>query len=254
MERKYYLMNGVNGIGDTVNLCVDGKIQKEFDDISMIDLQTMDIIKKDAKNILREYNHVNNLPGMFYIIGYPFNAKPRSFAPIFNYNKTILNKYYDALRKFAIERANNIKNGNNLKLEMNSYLENYIYEILYSILNNHIKSMSYYESIISLKLKEIIKAKFNDCNYGKSVGSYLDENSIVIENILSNYTEVRNLTIEYILYLAGYNANVRNMIKKTEKWNNFGITKEAYQSDIKEYEQLELSDFMDISKVKRLKK
>ena len=54
MAINYYLLNGKNGKGNTLNLLVNGKLKRNFIDISTLDLQTMDIPTTNAKEILQE--------------------------------------------------------------------------------------------------------------------------------------------------------------------------------------------------------
>ena len=254
MEKRYFLMNGYNRVGDALYLKSGSKIKKEFEDISSLDLITMDIKAKEAKEVLKETNHGKQLVGQFYDVGYPFNGEVRSFATIFDLDKSILNSYYDALKKYAEERSFNVKNGNKLSLNMDQQLRDYVYKILYSIIDNNIKCLANYDSLMSYRAKEIIKNKNKGANQSMSVGQYLDRNSIVLGNLYSNYGELRNLTIEYILYLAGRNTDIRNAIKRTEKWRNYGIERDANKEEIVEYKQMELSDFINAPKVKRIEK
>ena len=107
---------------------------------------------------------------------------------------------------------------------------------------------------MSAKLKEIIKDRYK-YYYNVGTNNYINSKIYLLRNLLSNYTELRNLTLEYILYLQKLNTNIRTKIKKTELWNNEGmhqISPKYYMGNNSiqpepTYEQMELSDFMDMS-------
>ena len=254
LERFSYLLNGNRGIGDVVNLNDNGTIRKQFKDISEIDLITMDIKDKESKNVIREYNHDKDLLGYFYIGVYPYpNDTIRTYAPIFNYNKEILNKYYDNLKEFAYERLLKVNDKDRLQLDLDNDLKDYIDDLLYKIMNNNVMCISNKDSIISNKLKSVINDRY-DRYFNRSTEDYMKMKSSIIYDILSSYTELRGLTLEYMLYLSGNNTNIRNKYKNPSNWNNFGITKEANKSEIFESKQMELADYMSISRVRRVDK
>ncbi len=254
MAKSFYLMNGVNRVGQALYLDVNGNLKKEFEDISTLDLLTMDIKKKDAKPMIREYNPGVDIDGMFYDLAKLKNGKVNCYAPIFNYDKTILDKYYNYLRYFAEQRDFKVKHNDKVKLDDNSKLEYFIEDVLYKIIDNKVLSLTEYESLLSKKLKEIIKDKYEGKSYKLTTGKYIDSKKYLITDILRNYTELRNITLSYMLYLSGYSSNVRHNIAKTEHWTNLGIDKEASEIKVVNCEQLELADYINAPKVRRLDK
>lgn len=83
MQKWYYLMNGNINYSTSLYIPVDNKLKLAFEDISTLDLATMNIKKSEAKAYLGEYNPGIDRDGMFYIAGYPFKDKCRVFAPHF---------------------------------------------------------------------------------------------------------------------------------------------------------------------------
>ena len=71
---------------------------------------------------------------------------------------------------------------------------------------------------MSVKLKEVIKERYRNY-YNTGTNNYINSKIYLLRNLLSNYTELRNLTLEYVLYIHGLNTNLRSSIKKL----NFGI-------------------------------
>ena len=254
MSKSYYLMNGNNRVGQVVNVKVGEKVKREFEDIAILDLATMDIKDKEAKDILREVNPGNPINGMFYDLWLQGNQKVNAYAPIFNYDKPILEKYYNELRHFAELRSVNVIGNKSVKLDYNSRLDEFVRDMLCKIIDNNIQSLTEYDSLISFKLKKIIKEKSEGMYYCSSANRYLDSKSKIIKNLLSNYTELRNLTLSYIIYLSGNKTGNRSLIERTENWNNLGITKEAFQDNIINCQQMELADYINAPRVLKLDK
>ena len=255
MAYNYYLLNGKNGRGQALNLLINGELKRDFIDISTLDLQTMEIKEKNAKDILQEYNPQIDLTGMFYNASYPHaKTKTKSYATIFDVEETNLKPYINKLRYFADERNYKKEHNQKIKLDESKELEEYIRTILYNILNSPQNNLTNYESLMSAKLKEIIKDRYK-YYYNVGTNNYINSKIYLLRNLLSNYTELRNLTLEYILYLQKLNTNIRTRIKKTELWNNEGMHQIPSRYYLENnsiqpeptYEQMELSDFMDMS-------
>ena len=263
MAHNYYLLNGNKGKGNSLNLLVDGKLRKNFIDISTLDLETVKIPKKNAKEILQEYNPNINLSGMFYNASYPHSkTKTKSYATIFNYEDEKTKYYYDKLRYFAEQRNYKKQHKQRIKLDETKELEEYIRKIIYNIIYSNNYRLTDYESLISAKLKSIIRDKYyNYSNTG--INNYINSKIYILKSILSNYTELRNITLEYILYLQGLNTNIRTNIKRTELWDNQGLEptipidyiKGQAIKDEPIYKQMELSDYIEgFPKLKTLTK
>ena len=252
MAANYYLLNGKNGEGNTLNLLVDGNLQRNFIDISTLDLQTMDIVEERAKEILKEYNPKLDLTGMFYNASYPHSkTETKTYATIFNQEDDRVKYYMDQLRYFAEQRNYKKEHHEKVKLDENRVLDEYIRTIIYNVLNGPQSKLTAYESMMSAKLKDILKERYT---YTNGTHNYINSKIYMLRNLLSNYTELRNLTLEYMLYLQGKNTNIRTKIKAPQYWNNKDMepkapTKYVKGEEIKEikYVQMELSDFMDMT-------
>lgn len=254
MANNYYLLNGKNGKGQALNVLANDMIYRNFEDISEIDLETIKIFYKDARRILKEYNPNIDLSGMFYnVLFYAKSNKIKSYATIFNYNSEDTQYYLDQLHYFAEQRKFKKKNGKNLKLDDNTILDEYIRKMMYNLLTLNDNKLTDYNSIISAKMKDIINDKFiNYHNVGTN--NYINSKIHVIKNLFSSYTELRNITLEYMLYIQKFNTNIRQLIKRTEHWDNYGIEQinpvqydknnknnDVYKNTL--YNQLQLSDF-----------
>ncbi len=248
----YYLMNGENRTSNALYLLVDGKLVKSFPDISDLDLQTMNISSKDKTDILSEYNKGLNLGDKFYDVSFPFKkTEVKTFAPIFNYMdeamKNQMNYYYDNLRYFAEQRSYYNANGQKLKLDINSALRSYYRSLLRSVIINNIPNFTDVSCICSTKIKSMVKER----NTG--IDDFLDRNSVVLSDIMSNYTELRRLTITYLLYLSNRNIKVRGYLKDKETWNNKGMVYTPpieYKKDMEipqdiETRQMHIFDYID---------
>jgi hypothetical protein len=127
MAYKYYSMNGKNGKGKALNILVDGKIHRDFKDISTLDLQTMEIRKENASSILSEYNPKGSIDGLFYDASFPHKkTETKTYAPIFDITSDKTKKYLDSLKYFAEQRDYKIKNGLKLKLDENDEFDKFI--------------------------------------------------------------------------------------------------------------------------------
>ena len=263
MSHYYYLMNGKNGKGNALNLLADGELRRNFIDISSVDLITSTILGSNASEILKEYNNKSDLSGFFYNASYPHSkTNTKAYAAIFNFENDIVDYYLDKLRYFAEEREYNKLHKNKLKLQQNKNFEEYIRKLLYNILNENNSKLTDYESLISAKMKELIKDKYY--NYSDmGINNYINSRIYLFKNILSNYTELRNITLEYMLYIQGFNTNIRSKINRCKYWDNDGMEqmepiKYVKGQDIilpSSYRQMELADYIEgIPRVKKLNK
>lgn len=116
MAFNYYLLNGKNGKGNSLNILVDGYLKKDFIDISTLDLQTMNIPNKNAKEILQEYNLNIDLTGIFYNASYPHSkTNTKTYATIFDYEDEKTKYYLDKLRYFAEQRKYKKEHGDKIR-------------------------------------------------------------------------------------------------------------------------------------------
>ena len=256
---KYYLMNGQSGTSNSTYLLNGEYLLNNFNDISDIDLITMNISRKESYEILKKYNPKLEKDNIMYIASYPHsNNKIKTYAPIFNLNNSETEYYIENLTYFAKERKYKKEVGLKTQLDDDRKFNNYIRTLLYKILDNNNSSITNYESIISMKLKTILNDRYQ---VGKSTNEYINSNIYIFKQLLNHYTELRNLTLEYMLLKSKLKTDLRTFIKTKETW----ISNDMYEKDkikyvegepFKEpnsYYQLELSDlFEDVPSVKKI--
>ena len=251
MSKHYYLMNGKNGIGNAIDLVVDGKRKRQFNDIAELDFRTLDIKNDLAKEYLSEFNPKENLNGMFYDVQYPFKkTEVKSFGTMFKYDNDKTKSIEDKFKYFAEERMYYVMGGEKVKLYEGEKLDEYIKTILYDILSNEKSSILDFDSIMSASLKTLLFRRYNEY-YNKGTMEFMKANIYRLRNQLSNYSELRNLTMEYLLWKQGLNTNLRNKIKSKENYDNYGMT--DVNSEIimpKTYKQMEIYDFIKDPKIK----
>ena len=245
MEKRYYLMNGVERYGTSLSIPVDGKYKLDFEDISTLDLATMNIKKSEAKSYLGEYNPGINKDGMFYIIGYPFSGECRAFAPIFDYDRYETKEYYHHLRKYAELRNYDFHNDRTLELDIESDKEliECIAHIFKDVIDNKIEQMYSDKATMNNELKEFVRRRNVAKNAGYTTLEYIYRHQNELIYNYSRYTELRKLLLEYILYICGYKCEVGSFIWPTAHWNNNGIYGLIPESKKVYGRQLELSEF-----------
>ena len=257
MQTRYYLMNGTKQFASALKVPFDGKIKYDFEDISTLDLATMNIKKSEAKQYLEQYNTMINPNGMFYALGYPFSNDLRAFAPIFDYDKKGLTKYYNLLKKYAELRNYNVQHGNGLELDIENdrVLLEYLYDIYADIIDNNIaeedskKALLGEKSLLSEEAK-LIALKRQKKIYNKiSTQDYLYRQKNELIFLFSRYTELRKLILEYILYKAGIRCDAGNYIWPAKYYNHEGIYGYIPENKLVLSRQLELSEFMDCPEV-----
>ena len=246
---NYFLMNGKDGKGNALNLVDNGKLKRAFVDLSEIDCQTLEIPYQKAKEIISEYNPGTDLNGDFYDVQYPFKKTlVKSFASMFSYNDANAKVIEDTFHSFAEERLYNKLHGKKLKLRESQALEDYYRSILDYILSQNQGKILTYDSLISAALKELLKKRYTE--YGnKSTWQFLNAKSYVLKSFLSNYTELRNLTIEYLAMREKDIKNLRKLVKEKERFQNNGMSaiketpwKPKDSDNNTEYEQLSFFD------------
>ena len=250
MAYDYYLVNGTKGKGTALNVPVDGMIYRDFKDISTLDLQTMNIKKKDAYNYFKEYNADTNINGMFYVASYPHKKRDtKTYAPIFDITSDNTKEYLEILREYAEKRDYQSKNGLNLKLDLDKKLDELIHDISYDILKEYKAKLFSYESLIASNLKEIYKERFTDF-LDKGTNQYIDSRIYLLRNYLTNYTQLRNIILEYISYKENGYIVRRTVINEPKGWDNEGLEKiEPYPINKPKvlYKQMTLDQFIDMN-------
>ena len=264
MAANYFLMNGKNGTGNALNMLVDGKVVRGFSDISMLDLQTMNNTSKDTRLMLADLNPDVSITGTFYDLSYPHtrtttiksydyvNQKEiskkvkapsvKTYAPLFNYDSTKARYYLERLRYYAEERKYNILHDKSVQLCADNRFINYMIELMSDVMNNTGDDLLSYGSLLPCKLKELIKERNEDYFY-KSNYEYIMSRYYLFSNILTNYTALRNVTIEYILHVQRKTTDVREFVEGCEKWKNLGLENPKEDGT---FNQMNLSTFIDV--------
>lgn len=259
MAINYYLMNGKNGIGKALNVPVDGELHRDFIDISSLDLVTMDIKKEEARDFLQEYNPRVKLDGSFYDASFPHKkAETRTYSPIFDMCSENTQKYLNSLREFAERRDYQIRHGKQKKLEVDRKLDKFIKELSMIILKNYNGKLLGYESLIASNLKDIYRERFT-FDKNKGTEQYMLSKLQLLRSYLSNYTQLRNLVIEYISLVEENKIVQRTDINRYSHWDNYGMEVKTPiiikpEEPIKEepvYKQLSLDMFMDMNPKKK---
>ncbi|MBR3161194.1 MAG: hypothetical protein IKF19_00485 [Bacilli bacterium] len=263
MAHSYYLLNGKKGNGKALYLLKNGELIKNFKDISALDLQTMDISGNNAKELLSEYNPDIDLSGMFYDASYPHSkTKTKTYVTIFNFENKDVDYYFHQLRHFAEQRNYKKEHRNKLKLEHDRIFDDYMRRLLYNVMKIRSDKLISYDSLISFKIKELIRdKKYNYSDMG--INNYINSKIYLFRDILSNYTELRNITLEYMLYLQGMSTDIRSDINRYKYWDNYGMeevepikyVKGEKIPKPKTYTQMELADYITgFPKVRKLNK
>ena len=252
-EIRYYLLNGKNGVGNTLDLLDDGKLKRDFKDIATLDLKTMEIPYSSASEVLQEYNKNIDLSGTFYDIQYPYKkVESKAFSPLFKMESEKCKYYMDHLKYFAEQRDRKIQKGDSVKLDNNTILESYINTLLYNILKNNNRRVIRSDSIVGVSIKEEIEKGLNQMRY-KSADEYL-RSCYKLKHLLDHYTQVRNLTLEYMSSIGDQKISTRREISRFSYFENYGmeeretaIIQENKKSDKEvKYYQMTLKDFSDL--------
>ncbi len=245
-------MNGYINYSTSLYIPVDNKLKLSFEDISTLDLATMNINKNEAKSYLGNYNPGIDKDGMFYIAGYPFSDKCRVFAPIFNYDRDNLKLFYYLLNKYAQIRSYNANHNKPVTLDIESdreYIE-HLKDIFQNIIDRKIESLYSDQSLILPDVKTIIKRRFLPQYKKLSTEEYLDKNTNNFIFYYSRYTELRNLMIECILYCSGYDPNVGPYIWKAREWPKDGIYNYEFKPQKTLTRQQQLNEYCNVPRVK----
>ncbi len=254
---KYYLLCGKNGEGNALDLEVDGKKKRDFDDIATLDLKTIDIPFKSASEVLKELNPEIDLSGTFYDAQYPYRKiETKTFAPVFKIEGKGTNYYLDHLKYFAEQRDRKIQKGEKVALDKNTILEEYINTLLYNILKYNKRRVIRQDSFVPVDIKEDLEKAFNQMGF-KSPESFINSRDCrKIKLILDHYTSIRNLTLEYLETISDIKLPSRREINNFSRYENYGMeprdgalipNKKKSDKQIKYY-QMTLNDFSNNKK------
>lgn len=248
-EIKYYLLNGKNGEGNALDLVVDGKLKRDFDDIASLDLRTIDIPIKEASEILKEPNPDIDLTGSFYDAQYPYKqVETKTFAPVFKVD-TVNSKYFlDHLKYFAEQRDWKVQKGEKVALEKNTILDEYINALVYNILRYDNRHIIRPDSIVGKDIKDELEKGFT---YNSPDSFINSRRSTRLRMLLDHYTQIRNLTIEYLASKSDIKSPSRRDINSFARYENYGmepresaiLPKEKKSDKQIKYYQMTLSDF-----------
>lgn len=234
---KYYLINGKEGRGETLNILVGDSLVSAFDDISDLDLKTMEIKPKDARGILGEYNKGIDLSGRFFDASYPHtetvkyedkgeikeekSIKSIAYSTIFDYSDEKTKYYMDQLRYFAEQRSYKKKNKKSVSLDYDIKLEKYIEKIMYYILSNDHRYILNEGSQIAGDLKEVIKEKAK--YHQKTPAEFIRFRREMFKRYLTNYTQLRYLTLEYIMHINRVRPETKRELRDLSRYQITGM-------------------------------
>ena len=255
MASNYYLLNGKLGEGNALDLKSDGKLKRNFSDISTLDLLTMDIPISSARDVLKEYNPDTNLDGIFYDAQYPIKkVETKTFAPVFGFENEKCKYYMDHLRYFAEQRDRKVQKGEKVALDNNTILKDYLETLLYNIIRYNNRKIIRQDSIVAKNVKDEIEDCFKLTGQ-KSVENIL-KSRYKLKMLLDHYTQIRNLTLEYLASITEERIPNRREINSFSRYENYGmepresaiIPKEKKSDKQVKYYQMTLNDFNHLKK------
>lgn len=258
MAYRYYFLNGKLGHGKALFLPEKGVLRRDFTDISNIDLITLNIKKKDMRDVIGDYNRGEDISGAFYDASYPRGLsklrkgeidKPETdIQPaIFDFSSERTEYYLDKLKEYAEERNYKAEHGINVKLDETVSFNCFIENLLYRIFDDFDERISSYESLVGLPLKDRINNRFDEYK-DMDTCQYVQRRLKTMRDILSNYTQLRILILEYLCLKENYNPNLRGVMNNISTWKHENMT--PFTKNInsrEEYRQLVLSDFMELT-------
>lgn len=251
---KYYLINGETGKGEALDILVGDQLTRSFSDIAALDWETLKIKRQDAKNILGEYNKDASLSGRFFDASYPHAktiidksgrkdkiTQTRTYSTMFDIDDPKVKELLDKFRYFTEQRMYNKEHKNNLELDRNAKLYEFIDKYVYDILDKDARWITKDGSQIARDLKDIINSRRF---YTKGTGEFVRSNRYNLLKYLTNYTQLRYLTLEYMMHLLGENCDSRQTLSSLSTYRNKGMEDiEPRYYDGVEYKQLTLDMF-----------
>lgn len=251
---KYYLINGQTGKGEALDILVGDKLVRSFPDIATLDWETMKIKRQDAKNILGEYNKEADLSGKFFDASYPHTKtiidrsgrrdkiiETRTYSTIFDIDDPKVKELLDKFKYFTEQRKFKKEHKDNLELDRNRQLYEFIDKYVYEILDKDAKWITRDGSQIALDLKDIISSRRF---YTRGTGEFVRANKYNLLKYLTSYTQLRYLTIEYMMHLLGEKCDSKQNLSSLSTYRNKGMEDiEPRYYDGVEYKQLTLDMF-----------
>lgn len=214
---KYFLINGRPGNAQILTIPNEITTQREFDDISDIDIITTKIPKKDKVSNLKLYNE-KVLYGSTLVLEYPVKkTKGIIYRPFFDESVDDKSKKkIEKFKRYSFERYERVQaklRGEDVSLELdrNKKFNDFLYDLLYDSLyvigdEKGRKSLLDYNSLLPKDLKnQLLEVKEGTLDLGQSLNK--------ISRSLSNYKSLRNFMMEYIhLYGTSY-AGLRSEVE-----------------------------------------
>ena len=211
--------------------------------------------KKDVRDIVGEYNPGEDLSGKFYDASYPRGltklkkgeiTKPETevYPAFFDIYSEKTEYYIDKLKEYAEERKYKVEKGLSVQLDETVQFSNFVENILYRMYDDFNDSIVSEDSLIALKLKEIIREKYDEYP-NMSNSQYVKSRLKLIRKILSSYTQLRIFVINYLCLKEDYNPRIREVMNRIDTYKHENMTPST--KDLKkneEYRQLVLTDFI----------
>ena len=212
---SYFVGNGSEYNTDILNILYNGEIRRYFNDISTLDLATMNIKRKEATEVLREFNKDKKLRGDFIDVAISNKElssdkkykKIKIYPTIFDFDDEKTKRTMDYLRYFAEQRDYKFNHNENVVLDQNQEFYNFIDFIMPRLTG---KTKSYIcgdNSMLSKEAKETINKGFYGVDYARSYQ---------LRNICASYTQLRLLVFEYLLILENENPLLKQFYRRFE--------------------------------------
>ena len=255
MAHRYYFLNGQKGTGKALFLPENEEVRRDFTDISNIDLITTELKGDEKPEFIGKYNPDDNLDGLYYVASFPHGLSINKNEPTTNVYPAFFNiatdktvYYLDKLKEYAEERKWKAEHGELIKLDDTTSFSSFVEDLMYKVLDVNDVRIAHPESLVALKLKDIIKERYEECP-NMDTAQYVKTRLKLIKNILSNYTQLRLFIMEYICIKDGnYTYKLRNAMGNISSWKNENMTPATKNMKKKEeYRQLILSDFIDMN-------
>ena len=214
---NYYLINGDQTDSRTIYIPYKGTYYKNVKDISDMDLATIEL-GTNLRPALEDANRIQKLDSLLYVGKYPYAKGIKIFKPveIFKENPSISN-IVGNFRDLAEERNYNYHNGNSVELTSKDKIARIASAILVNLTDTQRRIMFEKNSIL-----------------GKEVKSNYFHNKYLFDTQIANYTQLRNLLINYLYIKAGKstptNYDLKNM---SEFMNNINGLSQENPDDIK---------------------
>ena len=183
---NYYFINGNNIESSAIYVPYNGTYVKNVRDISDFDEATIEL-GTNLRDALEDCNPLTKFNVHNYIGKYPYAKGIKIFKPIEIYKETPdINEVVDLFRELVDERQFNYYHDKSLDDNDKQRIERFINLVLKKLNTNQ---------------RNIVFSK--DSIIGKNIKSNRSDNLHIFMEQLSNYTQLRNLLINYISIKSG---------------------------------------------------